>query len=163
MKRLFTIFISAALLASCFSCAKKETASQSVGADVQNTVKAEMPFKDISSDDIGEVFFALTRGGINYECTKSYTEADAINKTVDFLNNATVSSKNKYENNNVGNNPPYVVEFKDGNGDVLYSISFTDKFKEGYYCYFKNTSSDKQKEFFVDGEYLYPLIEHIAS
>ena len=162
MKKFFAIFIIL-LLVSCFGCAKKEEPSQSVSADEQKTAEPEMPFKDITADGIGEIFFAITRGGIDYECTKSYTDADAISKTVEFLSKATVSSENKYENNNVGNNPPYVIEIRDAQGGTVYSISFTNKFEDGYYCYLKDISNGEKDEFFVDSEYMYPLIEHIAS
>lgn len=157
--RVVLIFIIVVLLIFGCGCAKKEDTSQDAAADYK---KIELPLADIVSDDVSQVVFTLL-GSSGYECTKSYTDSDTVKKIVDFLNNAPISSDKTYDNANVGSNDPYAVQLSNADGDLKYALSFTDKHTDGYYCSVQDAVNDIKKEFYVDSEYLYPLIEHIAT
>lgn len=159
---------------SCFGCKTKPT-EQKTASDVKVSEKkqddAVYPFADISADGITEVFFGfIEQKHLGYECTKSYTDADAIAKIIDFLNKAPkLDVEVDPEGGTVGSVSPYVIELKTSDGKTKYDISFDHKTEnehrtaKGNVCFFANDGAEEIEVFYIESEYLYDLILHIAT
>lgn len=166
MKRFLIILTLLALILSCFGC-KTKPADSKAASDANASEKkqddAVYPFADISADGITEVVMKLVEHS-DSGCTKSYTDADAINKIIDFLNKAPKSDfEVDPEGGYVGHVTPYHIELKTSDGETKYSISIEDKTSEGYECGFSSDVSEKIERFYVESEYLKDLILHIAT
>ena len=171
MKRFIIFIILLSVMLSCFGCKKKAENDSGVPSDSDTVAQKEgdtvYPFADISADDIKEVFFGFQEHYPEYSCEKTYTDTDTVVEIIEFLKKAPMT-EDRFETQNVGYNPRYIIELRDSSGEWRYKISFFDKDQPGYPCYFYiNNGNEKNKDHhgnpYIDSDYLYDLILHIAT
>lgn len=161
MKKILLFIIILSITLALVGCKSKDTATGSENVVQKNDYK-KTALCEIDSDNISEITMGLSYSlGSTYLCSKNYTDVDTINKTIGFLADAPLIQTDS--DVITDQSDPYAITVKDKDGKEVYSIVFSEKQELGYACSFKNYTDDSYNTFYIDSEYLYDLIEHIAT